>query len=68
MGIVVPQKCPRHQVALIAGAEAWDVQVVVIICLWEWGFPVFGFELWFKLRSPSVYSDYSTMGFPPVEL
>ena len=63
MGIVAPQKCPRHQVVDSGLLQARNVHVVVVVCLWELGFPVFGFELWFKLRSPSVCSDYSTMGF-----
>jgi hypothetical protein len=54
MGIVVPQKCPRRQVIDLGLCQSRDVEEVVVVCLWELGFPVLGFELWFKLGSPSV--------------
>ncbi len=54
MGIVVPQKCPRRQVVDLELCQARDVEEVVVVCLWELGFLVFGFGLWFKLGFPSV--------------
>ncbi len=65
MGIFVPQKYPGQEIVDIIAVELGQAPVVAVVCLWELGFSVFGFGLWFKLGSPSVCSDYSPTGKNP---